>query len=112
MERKPQGVVEARGVELEQPAGAEACGEHAEEHRRMPALAEAVVAGEAEPRVQLGAHRVGEQELASGNPSQVFRRREQRGQRHAVGVHARRVVLVVEIERMRRGAVGERGARR
>ena len=64
VERKPQGVVEACGAELEQPAGPEARGKHAEQHRRMPALAEAVVASEAEPRVQLGAHGVSEQELA------------------------------------------------
>lgn len=40
-----------------------------------------------------------------------FRRRQRRGQHHAITVNARRIVHVVEFKRMRGRAVGERGGR-
>ena len=67
-------VGEAFGVEPQQPARGEARGERAEDHRRMPAFAEAVVAGEPEPRVQLGADRHREQEIAAADAAARPRR--------------------------------------
>ncbi len=62
--------------------------------------------------MQFGADRIGEQKILAAYVADIFGGREQRRQHYAIGVHTRGIVLIVEVERMRGGAVGERRARR
>jgi hypothetical protein len=75
----------------------------------MPAAPEAVAAGEAEPRVQLHGERERQDEVAAAHLAEILGRGQERRQHDAVGVHPGRIVHVVEVERVRGGAVGERG---
>ncbi len=63
MKRHAERVAQSFSVELEETPGREARRKRAENHGRMPAFAEAVVARESEARVQLNADRVREQEI-------------------------------------------------
>src|SRR5689334_23281900 len=78
----------------------------------MPAFTETVVARESQPGVQLGADRECEKEIASVDATQILGNRKQRGQNDATRVNARRIVLVVEVERVRSRAFRESSCRR
>lgn len=75
-------------------------------------MAKAVEASETEPRIDLGADRHGEDEIAAADRAEILGSREQRRDQHARCVHPRFVMDIVEVERMRRGTVGERRAGR
>src|SRR5256885_16474661 len=67
----------------------------------MPPFTETVVAGETQARVELGAEGHGQYEVRAAYVADVFRSGKQRGQHDAARVHARRIVLIVEVERVR-----------
>ena len=63
-------------------------------------------------RVHLGRNREREQKALAVDIADVLGNREHDGQQHAEGVNSRRIMHIVEVERMRGRAVGHRGARR
>ncbi len=106
-EGKAERMRHARSVECEDLAGRRGRGERAERGGRVPTLAQAVVAGEPQSAEQLDAAGDSGEKLFPRDAADGFRRRERRRQHHAECVDAGRVVLVVEIERVRRRAVDE-----
>src|SRR5258705_12429921 len=74
----------------------------------MPSLADTVVAGDSESRVQYRSGDYRQQKVLAADVSFVFRCRQHGGQYRAIAVNARGVVHIVEFKGVRRGAVGER----
>ena len=112
MKGKRDCVRELPAAQTQHPGGRGRCAHGAHDGRRMPAFGHAVWRGEPEARLQL--HPGGERrdEFTPADAAARFRRGQRRGQDHGVGVHAAGIVVVVEVQRVRRCAVGERGCRR
>ena len=111
MKGKRDCVRELPAAQTQHPGGRGRCAHGAHDGRRMPAFGHAVGRGEPEARLQL--HPGGERrdEFTPADAAPCLGCGQRRGQDHGVGVHAAGVVVVVEVQRVRRCAVGERGCR-
>ena len=99
-------------VEAEQVAARRRGAEHAEGRGRVPALLVMMVMhAAADPRLGLEPGDIGGDEGAAGAVERLAER-EQRRQDRRRRVAAQRVADIVEIERVRRGAVDQRGVER
>ena len=79
----------------------------------MPAARQAARRSKPEPALQLHAAGQGRDEAAARDAALRLGRGKRRRQDHRIGMHAGRIVIVVEVERMRCGAIGKgRGGRR
>ncbi len=107
--RKPKGVAQSLGIELQQLASGRARRKRSQQRRGMPARWNAVMACQAQAGVQLRTDGEGHQEVLTRHVSDVLGSSKQRREHHAHRVHARGVMNVVEVERMRRSAVRESG---
>ena len=105
-------VGELPGAQIEHPRGRGRRTERAHDSRRVPALGHAVGCGQPEARLQLDAGGERRDEVAPADAAPRLRRRQGRGQDRGVGVHTAGIVIVVEVQRVRGCAVGERGCRR
>ena len=99
-------------VEAHQPRACRGRAEHAERRGRMPALGVVVeVDRERELGLHLEAGDVRDDEVAAA-AAELVGQREQRGEHRRRRMAAERVVAVVEVEHVRRGAVHQRGIER
>jgi len=100
------------GVKPHQPAARRGGAEHAQGRGRVPALFVMVkIDAAGDPRLGLEAGDVGADEILSAAVEHLTEREQRRDQRRR-GVPAHRVADIVEIERVRRGAVDQRGVER